>query len=267
MDTDPPTPLAAPLTTTLTRRRLDEALHTLTVTFRGMTAIPEEVNCTCHWGSEEEQALLKVPDVELDPDLLRRTWQAIDWTDHGAVLRRILPQFARELAAGRIDRETVYGLAEAGGSFARGRWQQWPAQQAAAVRDFLDAWWTHALTDPAPPAPAHDVLSVCAEASGTLTPYLDTWTRTTGPVSDAHLILAATEWEYDLLGDDLPWQGNWYDTDRDRLRTDLADWLLTEATPRLASAAAPDELRRRISLLALHDEPRWTHPDWPGYRY
>ncbi|QNS05398.1 hypothetical protein [Streptomyces xanthii] len=260
MDTDP-TP-----TSTAARRRLEEALHTLAVTFRGMTAIPEEANCTCHWGSEEEQALLKVPDVELDPDLLRRTWLAIDWTDHGAVMRRILPQFARELAAGRAE-ACVYGVAEAGGSLARGHWQQWPERQAAAVRDFLDAWWTHTLTDPTPPVPAHDVLAVCAEASGTLTPYLATWTRTTGPVSDDHLTRAATEWEYDLLGDDLPWKGNWYDTDRDRLRTDLTDWLLGPGTDRLRGARAPEELMSRIALLALTDEARYTHPDWPGHRY
>lgn len=67
----------------------------LAVTFRGMTARPDEHNCECHGGSAEELAQLKVPDVELDPDLLRRTWEASDWDDHASVLRRILPQLAR----------------------------------------------------------------------------------------------------------------------------------------------------------------------------
>ncbi|MGW7642918.1 hypothetical protein [Streptomyces bobili] len=57
-----------------------------------MTARSDETRCDCHWGSEEGLAQLKVPDVVLDPDLLRRTWDAPDWDDHGAVLRRILPQ-------------------------------------------------------------------------------------------------------------------------------------------------------------------------------
>ncbi|MEU4352937.1 hypothetical protein [Streptomyces sp. NPDC023838] len=39
-----------------------------------MTARSDEAQCDCHWGSAEELALLKVPDVVLDPDLLRRTW-------------------------------------------------------------------------------------------------------------------------------------------------------------------------------------------------
>jgi hypothetical protein len=73
------------------RRRLSAALDNLVVTFHGMTAHPDEHNCECHWGSLEELSLLKTPDVELEPDLLRRTWRAIDWTDHAAVLRRILP--------------------------------------------------------------------------------------------------------------------------------------------------------------------------------
>ncbi|MBT2232269.1 hypothetical protein [Nonomuraea sp. NEAU-A123] len=54
------------------RLRLDAALADLAVTFRGMTARPDEHNCPCHWGSAENLALLKVPDVELYPDLLRR---------------------------------------------------------------------------------------------------------------------------------------------------------------------------------------------------
>jgi hypothetical protein len=255
-DPDPTTP----------HRPLDAALLNLRRTFQGMTATPDEANCTCHWGSDEELALLKTPDIELGPNLLRRTWMAIDWRDHGAVLRRILPQFATELVAGRIE-ACVYGIPEAGGSIARGHWQQWPADQAAAVHDFLHAWWTQTLTDPAPPVPAHDVLAVCAEASGTLDPWLATWTRTPGPTGDHHLTLAAEAWEYDLLGDDLPWDGNWYDTDREALRETLTTWLLTEAVPRLTAAKAPEELLRRLHLLTLHDEPRWTHPHWPGHRY
>ncbi|MGW0912665.1 hypothetical protein ACWD1Z_13080 [Streptomyces sp. NPDC002784] len=103
------------------RLRLDRALDDLTHTFRGMTARSDETQCTCHWGSDDELALLKTPGRELDPDLLRRTWDAPDWSDHGAVLRRILPQFARELVAGRI--EPMFGMYEVGRSFARGHWQ------------------------------------------------------------------------------------------------------------------------------------------------
>lgn len=98
--------------------RLSAALQGLAVTFRGMTARPDEYNCECHWGSEQELAQLKRPDTELELDLLRRTWQAPDWTDHASVLRRILPQFARTLAEGL--REPLVGLGKAGRSLAHG---------------------------------------------------------------------------------------------------------------------------------------------------
>ncbi|MFJ9176499.1 hypothetical protein [Streptomyces sp. NPDC102360] len=247
------------------RRGLDVALAQLTTVFRGMTARPDEANCECHWGSAEELALLKTPGVELDPDLLRRTWQAVDWTDHGAVLRRILPQFAPALVAGRVD--PLFGLEEAGDSFARGRWQRWPAEQAGAVREFLHAWWVQSLTDPDAAVPAHQVLAMCAEASGTVTPWLAAWERQTGPLSDQRLAEAAEEWEYELLGDQLPWFVNWYENDEDRMSADLAAWLHGHAAARLRASGAAPELLRRIGLLALTGEDRWTHPHWPGHRY
>lgn len=152
------------------RRRLGAALENISVTFRGTTAHPDEHNCECHWGSPEELSLLKTPDVELEPDLLRRTWQAIDWTDHAAVLRRVLPRFATVLVAGRA--EPLFGLEEAGFPFARCRWQQWPEEEADSVREFLHFWWVQTLTDPDAAVPAHQVFAMCAEASGTLGPWL-----------------------------------------------------------------------------------------------
>jgi hypothetical protein len=247
------------------RRRLGAALDDLSDVFRGMTAHPDEHNCPCHWGSAEEVALLKTPDVELDPDLLRRTWQAVDWDDHAAVLRRILPQFARALVAGRTP--VLSGLEEAGCSFARGRWQQWPDEQADAVREFLHAWWVLSLTDPDAAVPAHQVFAMCAEASGTLAPWLADWEEHTGALSDRRLAEAAGRWEYELLGDGLPWNVDWYEHDEEALRAELVGWLLAHAVPRLRTSGAPAELRHRIELLALTGEARWTSPHWPGHRY
>lgn len=163
--------------------RLDAALVGLAATFRGMTARPDEVNCECHWGSAEELALLKVPDVELDPDLLRRAWEPFDWDDHASVLRRILPQLTIALVDGQV--QPYAGLGEVGRSFARGWWQQWPADQAAAVREFLEAWWAHSLTDPNPIVPAYEVFAFCAEASRALSPWLNAWEVATHPVAES----------------------------------------------------------------------------------
>lgn len=244
------------------RLRLDAALAGLATTFRGMTAHPDEHNCECHWGSAEELAQLKVPDVPLDPDLLDRTWQAIDWGDHASVLRRILPQFAPGLADGSI--EPLFDMETAGRSFALGHWQQWPAQQAASVREFLEAWWTYTLVTPEPAVPGYEVLVLCAEASGALTPWLRLWETSTGPVADRHLAAAAAHWEYDLLGDQLPWFA--WENGED-LRIELTAWLVRHAPTRLRVRGASEELLHRIRLLGLTGPARWTDPHWPGHRY
>lgn len=244
--------------------RLGAATDNLAVVFRGMTARPDESNCECHWGSPDELALLKTPDVELEPDLLRRTWQATDWTDSAAVLRRVLPQFAKVLVAGRAD--PLFGLQEAGQAFARGGWQQWPDDHAGPVREFLHAWWANSLTDPDAVVPAHEVFVMCAEASGTVGPWLAEWEKQTGHLSDRRLVEAAAEWEYELLGDSLPWSG-WYGHDEEEMRTELVAWFLGHAAVRLRESGASEDLQHRIRLLGLTDEDRWMDPHWPGHRY
>lgn len=244
------------------RLRLDAALDGLAATFRGMTAHPDEHNCECHWGSADELAQLKVPDTELDPDLLQRTWQAIDWSDHASVLRRILPQFATSLVSGPV--EHSFGMERAGLSFALGHWQQWPAEQAAAVREFLQAWWAHTLTDPDPAVPAYEVLVLGAEASATLSPWLNTWSALRAPVSDQHLAEAAAHWEYDLLGDQLPWDA-W--ENEEEMRAELTAWLVRHAPARLRAHGVSEELLHRIRLLGVTGLERWEDPHWPGHRY
>src|SRR4051812_33572762 len=160
---------------------LEASLDRLAITFRGMTAHPDEYNCECHWGSAEDLAHLKMPGLELEPDLLRRTWQAPDWNDHASVLRRVLPQLAVTLVNGGID---DYYLEDVGLSFARGNWQHWPTEQVAAVRAFLHAWWTHCLTAADAAVPAHAALALCSEAAGTLGPWLAAWEAITHPLAD-----------------------------------------------------------------------------------
>ncbi|MEV6330143.1 hypothetical protein [Streptomyces sp. NPDC051909] len=244
------------------RRRLDAALDGLAVTFRGMTAHPDETNCACHWGSAEDLAQLKVADAELDPDLLSRTWRAVDWTDHASVLRRILPQFASALVGGLV--EPYFDGEDIGRSFARGHWQQWPAEQAAAVEEFLRAWWACALVDPDPAMPVHELLVLNTEATGTLSPWLGTWEALDDPVADRHLAEAAAHWEYDLLVDQLPWYA-W--EQGEEMCAELTAWLVRHAPPRLRAHGAPEDLLHRIRLLGVTGPDRWDDPHWPGHRY
>ncbi|MDX2558591.1 hypothetical protein PV371_02840 [Streptomyces sp. TX20-6-3] len=249
---------------TFAGRRLARALDGLTVTFRGMTARQDEVQCDCHWGSAEELALLKVPGAALDSDLLRRTWTAPDWADHGAVLRRILPRFAAELVDGRTP--PVFGMDELGHSFARGHWRQWPTPQAEAVREFLHAWWAHALTDPNPTYPVHELLALCAEASDALGPWLAVWEALDDPVADRHLAEAAGHWDYDLLGDELPWRAR-EEEKEEAFRLELGAWLVRHAPARLGPQGAHEDLLHRIRLIGLTGPARWEDPHWPDYRY
>jgi hypothetical protein len=224
--------------------RLDAALVGLAVTFRGMTAHPDETNCECHWGSAEELAQLKVPDVELDPDLLHRTWAAPDWDDHASVLRRILPQLATALVNGLV--EPLFDLGEVGRSFAQGQWQQWPTEHAEAAREFLEAWWMHALTDPEPMVAVDQVFALCVEASGTLSPWLKTWKELTHPMADQRLAEAVARWENDLLRDRVPWDA--LEDAEDKL-AELTAWLVRHAPARLRAHGVSEEVLQRIRLL------------------
>ncbi|MFE9565792.1 hypothetical protein ACFYM0_32300 [Streptomyces sp. NPDC006487] len=245
------------------RVRLDRALAHLAATFRGMTARADERQCDCHWGSPEELALLKLPGTDLDPDLLYRTWSAPDWSDHGAVLRRVLPQFARELTGGLGAH--AWAIDRVGTQLHRGAWQQWPAPQSAAVREFLDAWWTHTLLTPDPAVPVHELLPLCAEASGAIGPWLAVWEDLRHPVADQHLADTVDAWERDLLCDALPWSTwfVWSDEETEAVRVELTDWLAGRAPARLRAHGAPEEVLHTVRLLGLHDADRWNDPHWP----
>ncbi|MBO2464915.1 hypothetical protein [Actinomadura violacea] len=239
--------------------RLQAALDGLAAAFRGMTAAPDEHNCECHWGSANELALLKTADVPLDPDLLRRTWWAPGWSDHASVVRRILPQFAAALVDGAV--EPKIGFEDAGRFLAHGEWRQWSSGQSSAVQWFLDAWWAHTLTAPDPAIPAFEVFAFLAEASDTLTPWLTAWEMSRTPAADRHLAEAIEKWEYDLLGDVLPWC-SW--GSEASARAELVVWLIREAPGRLRGH---DALLQRVRLLGLNGPARWDDPHWPGHTY
>ncbi|MFF8288629.1 hypothetical protein ACF068_05255 [Streptomyces sp. NPDC016309] len=241
--------------TTAAAADLEAALHRVRRAFAGMTARPDESNCPCHWGSEEELRLLKTPDVPLDPDLLHRTWSAPDWRDHAAVTRRVLPQFAEALAAGECDE-----AGRAGRSLAMAGWRTWP--EAPVVRAFLDAWWARTLERDAPPRPAYDVFETCVVASGSVTPWLAAWSRRTDPTADRHLLAAARWWVDDLERDEYPSYDVHWDDDEEELARELSAWLGRHAPARLAALGAEPALVDRLTMLGVPSE--WRRPDEGG---
>jgi hypothetical protein len=224
------------------RLRLDAALAAVADAFRGGTAAADEHNCECHWGSAEELALLKTPDVPLGPDLLRRTWWASDWDDNAAVLRRILPELAVALVAGEAGH--ISGPAEVGIALARGHWQDWPTGQAGAVREFLRAWWLQSLVCDEAVEPPYAVFAFCVEASGEVGPWLAQWEAALGDAQAAvGLARAVEEWDGELWGDRLPWFGS----DEDSLGRELVAWLVRVGV-------LPPERAGALRILAIAEE-------------
>ncbi|MFJ3861201.1 hypothetical protein ACIPRL_33850 [Streptomyces sp. NPDC090085] len=264
--TDPhphPHPVRAP-GVPAARDRLDRALDELAAAFRGAAARPDENACACHWGSTEELVLLKTPGGDLDRDLLQRAWYGTDWRDPGAVLRRILPQFARELTTG-LD-GYAWAVDRAGAAFAEAGWQEWPARQSGAVREFLHAWWAYALRVTGPGLlPAREVLMVCTEASGAIGPWLAVWEGTRHPVADHHLAETLDAWDWDLLREELPWRpwAAWPEEAEGAVRTELTAWIAEHAPARLRAAGAPEPLRHSARLLGLPAPTRHQDPHWP----
>lgn len=233
--------------------RLDRALAGVAATFQGMTAHRQESNCECHWGSAEELALLKTPDVPLDDDLLRRTYWTTDWHYPSPLLRRILPQLTQSLVAGRV--EPMAGMESLGLLFTAGRWQEWPTGQQDALREFVDAWWLHVLVEPDAKVPAHEALTLLAEATTKLAPWLAIWAELlVDAVARRRLVTAVDEWMDDLLGDALPWS-SWHN--EDTWCPTLSLWVLRHAPAVLREHDASIELHDYIRLLVLPYADRW----------
>lgn len=102
------------------------------------------------------------------------------------------------------------------------------------------------------------------EASAAVGPWLGVWETLTGPPADAHLAALTEQWEWELIGDQLPWSG-W--DNEEEIRTELTAWLVRNAPTRLRAHGAPPELLNRIRLLGLPGADRWEDPGWDGRPY
>ncbi|MEV0321845.1 hypothetical protein ACIBKX_26740 [Streptomyces sp. NPDC050658] len=262
------TTASAPSSPSSPARDLDAALARIRSVFDGMTAAPDEEGCTYCYG-EQEIALLRQPRVELPEDLLVQVFHEVPdhFTDHPAVIRRLLPQFAGHLAAGRFG-----GLGYGATGLGRCRWPQWPAEQADAIRKFIDAWWAACLTDESSPYDITDVFAVCADMGGTITPLLEYWARQPVGGRADELLRRAVEWWMPELFSDLPqliipW---WYWPDPDAPVFDflpeplpeLQAWLAVHAPERLRAVGATEGLCVQMRLLALPYDARWDDPYW-----
>ncbi|MGW3911613.1 hypothetical protein ACWEBX_08805 [Streptomyces sp. NPDC005070] len=177
-----------------------------------MTARADEAGCgRCF--DEGEVELLRTPSVPLPADLVRRVAQKDPrhWDDQPAIIRRVLPQLVVVLAEGESDPDLMArGLAAAG-------WSRWPREQAGAVTEFLDAWWTQTLRTKSPPTSACEVFASCVIASSSVAPWLARWEAETGPVARRHLADSLDRWREELTYDDSSPFGWWWGTEAEEL--------------------------------------------------
>lgn len=225
---------------------LDAAVARVRSVFAGMAG-PDEEGCDrCHISGET--ALLRTPDVPLPADMVSYyMFEAPNhFADHAAAIRRLLPDFAGHLVAGRIE-PAYYQMS----GLARARWQNWPDDQRAAVSGFLDAWWADALASAVPSTTVERVFLACVAASSTVTPFLAHWAaQPEGGIADDHLAAVAQLWITDLLNEESVIR-EWHDHDRDEPLAEMQAWLYEHAPDRLAAQGADVELVLNVCLLGL----------------
>ncbi|WP_030946198.1 hypothetical protein [Streptomyces sp. NRRL S-646] len=232
---------------------LDAALADIDTVFDGFASFDETGCGYCH--APEETAYLRTPHVPIPVDVVQYyLFEVPDhFDDHTAAMRRLLPQAARAMADG-----TLGAIGYLAHGLSRVDWRSWPAEQAAAIEAFLNAWWQDALTKPEPHYGIDDIFDTCVTIAKNVVPFLDCWGP--GPVADAHLAHCTDVWLYDLLSDSSPFSW-WYDGSEDAGLADLRSWLAGPGAARLRAQGEPD-LAIRAELLALPYDERWAHPYW-----
>ncbi|MCF2528534.1 hypothetical protein [Yinghuangia soli] len=173
------------------------------------------------------------------------------WSEHTGLMRRLLPDVVGLLArGGEVDAQAAMR------ALAAARWQEWPPSMAQPVAAFLDAWFLDALRRPAGEGRVGEVFTACSAAVGSASPWLRMWEAERTPAADAHLSDCCRSWAWSLLDGDPalfvfpPW-------DSAAVEAELADWIVSYATDRLAESDVADaETVRLLRLLPLPEEER-----------
>ncbi|WP_283164944.1 hypothetical protein [Streptomyces sp. HU2014] len=228
---------------------LRTAVARLTETFAGQAGDPGQGCLFCY--GDQEVAALRDPRAPLSDDLAHYTARDLThWPHPAQAARRVLPHLAALAARGEYVGELE------GTALHQAGWQTWPADQAEAVRAFLDAYWTAALRRRDPARPLDGVFAFCSTAHHTPAPCLARWEHERHPAADAHLADTAHRWIEDLLLDAAdPAHPAWSTTPTPIPGPDpgpdaqLRTWLLTHAAPRLRHHTTDPALRHTLDRL------------------
>lgn len=152
--------------------------------------------------------------------------------DFPRLYRRLVPRIIRPLVAGRfhVSEELIATrLVEAG-------WSTWEAPLADALRNVWTAWWQATLHTYPSPVSIRDTLAVITVATGSLRPWLDTWTVTRTPAADTHLadLMDDVLCEYEITDLSLGFYSEYHAT------AELVEWLLTDVRDRVTDSRLDD---------------------------
>lgn len=165
---------------------LSDAVERVYTVFAGHPLPPVTAYCTHCVTAAEEAELHRYPLRELPVAVMTgfaadslMTWGDLPDVKH--LLPRMLELVATAAYGGFPDVETIVGV------LARGKWTTWPADEQAAVRGFLHAWWADELARWPSRHGIESVLSAVAVAEDDLAPYLAVWEAAADPAAVLHV--------------------------------------------------------------------------------
>jgi hypothetical protein len=169
---------------------LDAALTRLTALIE-MEPIGAVDGCT-HCLAARDLAVLSGPAEAVPDDLVAYVAGDVPsmWGDFTALYRRLTPRILTLLIRGELHvDESLVGL-----NFVRADWRSWSNGQVPALQEVFAAWWNAVLASPATVPAVDEVLDLLLGATGTITPWLDTWATTRTPSADLHLEELIRNW-------------------------------------------------------------------------
>ncbi|GGU31510.1 hypothetical protein [Nocardioides albus] len=226
-------------------QELQEALTEVDALFAGRTCATDNVCLHCYpeaWAVE-----LSRPDTSLHSQFLESVTYKNPWSveDHDALLRRILPQLARGMAAG-----TVHVAWPEQHALARGGWRSWPERESSAVRRFVEAWWHDLIVVSEPNHTVEKAFETYVAITADLAAALDSWPR--GDIATAHFVALSKDWLCDLTHGNDPLDG----IDQiDDAGGQLERWYMTTGAEKLRNAGEL-ELAVDAERLALDIDER-----------
>ncbi|MER5829964.1 hypothetical protein ABT116_03885 [Streptomyces sp. NPDC002130] len=165
------------------QQQLMTALDALDGAFASQEPFPV-AGCTHCYGAKDLAELSGPLDLMSD-DLVSAVAAEVPshWDDFPRLYRRLTPRIVRAAVTGRlhVDENLIASrLREAG-------WTTWDAPLAQALHEVWSAWWRATLHTSPSPVSVRETLSLITVATGTLRPWLDTWTATRAPAADTQL--------------------------------------------------------------------------------